>query len=111
MARVGLVGRILAAIGLLAIAAGAVAGMGQEAMTTFDREVDAHNAASKRAIIAKHVDGLIMAIVSESRGIYMSRDRAEAEKFAKPLMADLAMLGAQMEAWRALLPDERKGEI
>jgi methyl-accepting chemotaxis protein len=49
------------------------------------------------------VNGLINAIVMDSRGIYMARDGAEVEKFAKPMQENLKRIEAGVTAWSKLV--------
>jgi methyl-accepting chemotaxis protein len=61
-------------------------------------------ATAHRSIYGERVNGLIYAVVMESRGIYMSKDIEGAKKFATGLVEDLASLQQTMAAWRALVP-------
>ena len=57
--------------------------------------------ASRGTIHLKHINGLVYAIVMESRGIYMSADWKVAEPFAQKLTAQLAELQQTAAAWKA----------
>ena len=61
-----------------------------------------------RALLAKRVDALVLAVVMDSRGIYMSRTSTEAEKFAAPLLVNLGMLEDKVQAWEKLVPPDRR---
>ena len=85
--------------------------LGLHGMQSYGLKVAAMRNASQRAITGEQINGLIYAAVMDSRGIYMARDRAEAEKFAKPLLASLEAIGKAFDAWKALLPDARRPEL
>jgi methyl-accepting chemotaxis protein len=54
----------------------------------------------------ERVNGLIYAVVMESRGIYMSADIPTAKKFAAPMTEYLTRLGQVVEGWRKSVRDE-----
>ncbi|GIL39555.1 methyl-accepting chemotaxis protein [Roseiterribacter gracilis] len=96
--------RIYAVVALLALTAAVLGGIGWWAMETYDQRVDEIAAASSRAVTGERVNGLINAVVMDSRGEYMSRDAAEAEKFGKPLLANLVLIEQRMSEWMKLIP-------
>src|SRR5205807_1835404 len=49
----------------------------------------------------KDINGLVYAVVMESRGIYMSADWNAAEPFARKLTSQLAQLKQTAAAWKA----------
>lgn len=62
-----------------------------------------------RALLAKRVDALVLAVVMDSRGIYMSRSATEVEKYAQPLLVNLAMLDDRVKAWEKLVSPDHRG--
>ncbi|WP_173012664.1 methyl-accepting chemotaxis protein [Niveispirillum sp. SYP-B3756] len=60
-------------------------------------------AASKRAVLSEQINGLINAVVMDSRGIYMARDTAEFEKFAKTMTASLTTLDKRLTGYEAVI--------
>ncbi len=98
---------IVCLMGLFAIAQGVIAvkSLNDYAATTKDLE-----RTSRIATIAEKMNGHVLAVVMESRGIYMSRDWAEAEKFGKPLLATLAQMPPLMEQWQKLMEPEDRAE-
>src|SRR5262252_5097591 len=62
-------------------------------------------AASQGALYAERVDGLIYAVVMESRGIYMSPDVATARKFSVGLLKFNERIGEVMKMWQASVRD------
>jgi hypothetical protein len=59
--------------------------------------------ASERAVIGEQVNGLINAVVMDSRGVYMAKDPAEVERFGKPLLVNLARIQERMSRWSTLV--------
>ena len=104
---IGIASKILAVVGLLALSAIGIAGAGVHAIRVYSQHVDELRLAAERAIAGEQVNGLINAVVMDSRGIYMARDTTEAEKFAKPLLVSLAAIRARMDYWAERLPGDR----
>ena len=107
----GIAGRMLGVVLLLSLAALSVAAIGLGAVLNYGAHVHAMEAAADRAITGERINGLVNAVVMDSRGIYMSRNPAEIEKYAPPLLANLDRLAEQMRAWEALLPAARQSEL
>jgi len=103
--------KVYAVVGLLAVVAVVIAGIAMTTIRTLEVNVDDIQQASERAVLGEQVNGLILAVVMDSRGIYMSRDRQESEKFAKPLLENLRVLEQRMGDWQRLTPAARRGEL
>ncbi|MBM3549616.1 MAG: HAMP domain-containing protein [Alphaproteobacteria bacterium] len=88
---------------ILALVTLFVAGQAVLALRTYDHQVELIQRASQRAVVGERANALVLAVVMDSRGVYMSRDRAEAERFAKPLLATLKQFEARLGEWRALV--------
>ena len=95
--------KLFAVMGLLALTAAAVGGSGIRVAQIYSDEVSAMQQASERAIIGEQVNGLINAVVMDSRGVYMARDASEIEKFGVPLLDNLKRIDARMERWSSLV--------
>lgn len=67
--------------------------------------------ASARAITGERVNGLILAVVMDSRGIYMSTTIEDVEKFAKPLLANLQKMRELMAEWKGLMPEGEEADL
>lgn len=79
------------------------------AVRTFETQDDLNKkmvSASQRALYGEQIDALIYAVVMDSRGIYMSANSAEAEKFAPALLANTVRIEEKLAAWMALVPTE-----
>ena len=96
--------KIYGLVTLMAAVAIAIAALGIHSMRSYEGKIDLIQEASRRAAIGERVNATVLAVVMDSRGIYMSRDRAEAERFAKPLLANVDLLGKRLRDWEALLP-------
>ena len=103
--------RIYAAIVVLALVGLAIGGLGLQGVQTYTAKVAQIRNASQRALIGERLNGLIYAVVMDSRGVYMARDSAESDKFGKPLLANLQRIGSMFEQWKALLPAARRAEL
>jgi methyl-accepting chemotaxis protein len=80
------------------------------ALTNYNSRVAEMQNASQRAFIGEQINSLIYAVVMDSRGVYMARDGAEADKFGKPMLKNLQEIKNLVTAWRELLPQQRKTE-
>jgi len=81
--------------------------IGLVSLETLFRSEDLVNemaATANRSIYGERVNGLIYAVVMESRGIYMAKDTEAAKKFAPGLLQSLKALQNAMAAWRELVP-------
>ena len=103
--------KIYLVIILLAGVAAAIGWVGVSVMQTYAEKVAEMQTAANRAILGEQVNGLINAVVMETRGIDMAGDSAELEKFAAPLLADLTRMDADMTRWLALVPQTHRHEM
>lgn len=100
----GIGGKLLGVVLALAAVALLAAGLGVSGMRSYHDQVAAMTRASSRALLGEQMDKLVTAVVMESRGIYMSADLTEAEKFAPTLLKSLATLQQKTMDWVALAP-------
>ncbi|HEX3860115.1 MAG TPA: methyl-accepting chemotaxis protein [Stellaceae bacterium] len=84
---------------LLAVVAAFISYDGVQTMWTYNRRVHQMQHVTHAAIVGEQVNGLILAVVMDSRGVYMARDLAEAEKYAPLILKNLAGLKAKMAEW------------
>ncbi|MFN4277923.1 MAG: methyl-accepting chemotaxis protein [Ferrovibrio sp.] len=75
---------LIAAIGL-----GAVGFLGVRDIMIYDAKVEELTDTARRAIYAEKINGLVNAVVMDSRGVYMAKDTNDAKRFAKGLLASL----------------------
>src|ERR1700728_3646410 len=93
-------------VGLLAVVAAAIGYLGVDAMRNYNDKVRMIDRASNREIIGERVNGLIYAVVMDSRGIYMAGSRQESEKYAPLVVSNLARIGELMRQWAMLIEPE-----
>jgi methyl-accepting chemotaxis protein len=70
----------------------------------YQKKVQAMENASARALAAERANAIVYAVVMDSRGVYMSRDAAEAARFGKPLLGFLDQLTTVSQDWAAQVP-------
>jgi methyl-accepting chemotaxis protein len=107
--RAGIGARINAAIAVMALVTIAAVAVGIAQLRTYDRVLAAVKNAGERAAIAERVNGLVYAVVMDSRGIYMAADTERAKPFAAGIRRFLAALERDVAAWEALLPPDQRG--
>ncbi|MFC5393302.1 methyl-accepting chemotaxis protein [Bosea vestrisii] len=98
--------QILAAISLLVIAAALAVGLGVHSLGEYAKVTNEMQSAARRSSLAERVNGLVNSVVMESRGIYMSADAVQAERFAPLLLQGLAEIEILMDEWRPLIDDQ-----
>ncbi|MBL8805715.1 MAG: HAMP domain-containing protein [Rhodospirillales bacterium] len=79
-----------------------------DAMRTYNSFNEATVSASRRANSAERVNGLINAVVMDSRGVYMSKTFEESGKYGKGIMASLKLLQAEMDKWASSVKPEQR---
>ena len=96
--------QIFASVALLALTAAITIVIGVQTLSRYAEMTDEMQAASLRMLMAERMNGLVNAVVMDTRGIIMSSDAADGERFAVPLLASLAEMRAVVEQWRPLVP-------
>lgn len=96
--------QIFASVALLGLAAAITIVMGIRTLSGYAAMTDEMQAASARMLMAERMNGLVNAVVMDTRGMIMSRDAGDAERFAGPLLVNLAEIRAVMQQWRPLVP-------
>src|ERR1700730_2491345 len=102
--------KIYAVVGLLSVVSIIIAVVALLALTNYNLRVCEMQSASHRYFIGEQINSMIYAVVMDSRGVYMARDAAEAEKFGKPLLKNLHEIKELITAWHELLPQARKNQ-
>jgi methyl-accepting chemotaxis protein len=100
--------RIVSVVVLLSLVATVLAYVAITGFEQYNRRVGEIDRASHRAIIGERINGLIYQVVMDSRGIYMSADRQESEKFAPLVLQGLAQIHEQMGEWSAIAGASQK---
>jgi methyl-accepting chemotaxis protein len=111
MRKLGLAANIYLVLSLLIVLAATIAAIGINTIWTYEQRVQEIQLASQRGMLGKDANGLVLQIVMDSRGIYMARDRAESEKFARPVLENLKKLRTTMATWEAIVPEPGKSKF
>ena len=96
---------------IMAVVALIIAVLSYDGLMVSERHGETMRNASERATYGERANGLVMSVVSDSRGIYMSADSQKAEKFAVTLMAALDKLGETMAAWERAVPEAQRADF
>jgi methyl-accepting chemotaxis protein len=84
---------------LLSLVAGVLGYVAITGFEQYNQLVQSIDRASERAIIGERINGMIYQVVMDSRGIYMSSDRRESEKFAPLVLLGLGRIREQADQW------------
>jgi methyl-accepting chemotaxis protein len=95
-------------IAILAVVALVVGLMGITTLRAYKYVVDDMKQVSEGAVLAERINGLILAVVMDSRGIYMAQSSAESEKYAAPLLKNLDRLRSVLTEWQGQVPADRR---
>jgi methyl-accepting chemotaxis protein len=106
LANLRLLPKLLLVVGMLSVISACLAGFGIQSIRIGGTLTAVANNFGDRARLADRMNTQVNAVVMESRGIYMSKDKAEAEKFAKPLLAGLDQMERIFRQWAVLAKDE-----
>ncbi len=111
MFQLRLAGKVYFAVAILVAAVVVVGVMGLSTLRSYKTVVDEMGDVSRSAVLGERVNGLILSVVMDSRGIYMAQDRAEAEKYAVPLLKNLDRLRTVLKEWRDQFPADKRGRF
>lgn len=93
--------RLYAVIALLGFLPAVGVVISKITIDSFARDVAALDRLAQGSLYLERINGLVYAVVSESRGIYMSADWQAAEPFAQSLTAKLSELQELTQTWKA----------
>jgi methyl-accepting chemotaxis protein len=96
-----LLSAVTAAVGIVAITG----------FQTYNDKVREIDRASARAAVGERVNSMIYAVVMDSRGIYMSADIKESEKYAPLVLQNLRKIEQLMRQWTDLIGPEDKATM
>jgi methyl-accepting chemotaxis protein len=95
-------------LSLLTAAVGAVAITSFQEYNGMVRDIDR---ASKRAWLSERVNSMLYAVVMDSRGVYMSHDLKESEKYSPLIIKNLRVIADLMREWTSLIRPEDKATM
>jgi methyl-accepting chemotaxis protein len=103
MSKLSLAAKLYAIFGLFAVLIAAITALSDYNSRRSAELMDAVETASRAALNVQHVNSLIYAVVMESRGVYMSTDKASAGKFGEGLLKFNEQLLAVVASWQQLV--------
>lgn len=95
--------RILALVACFALMASAITGLGLVTINDYNRVLKQTDQAHEDAYRGEHLNRLVTATVMESRGVYMSKDVAEAGKYADGVDKNLDAIAQLLTEWKSEL--------
>jgi methyl-accepting chemotaxis protein len=104
----GLTVKVLAGLAVLAISAVAITGVGIYVIQRAERMGEEVRAADQRKYLGERLNGLVMAVVMDSRGIYMAPSTERARPFAQGLLRFLRQFEQTFEQMRPLVTPDRR---
>ena len=99
MSKLSLAAKLYAIFGLFAVLIAAITALSDYNSRRGAELMDAVETASRAALNVQRVNSLVYAIVMESRGVYMSTDKAGASKFGEGLLKFNEQLLAVVASW------------
>jgi methyl-accepting chemotaxis protein len=111
MKNLKMITKIYVLSGLLLLIGGAIGLQAYHSMARFSDISGKMENAAKRSFLGEQMNGLVFAVVMDSRGIYMSTDAEGVEKFGKPLLANLEKIKTVLQEWKAAIPAEQASEF
>ena len=103
MSKLSLAAKLYAIFGLFAVLIAAITALSDYNSRRSAELMDAVWTASRAALNVQRVNSLVYAVVMESRGVYMSTDKAGASKFGEGLLKFNEQLMAVVASWEQLV--------
>ncbi len=103
--------RVYALIVLLGSVAIGIATLAWYALSVYQTKVDRIQEASQSAVIGETINATVLAIVMDSRGVYIAASPAEVENFGKPLLVNLRKLDDLLGQWERATPPDLRGDF
>jgi methyl-accepting chemotaxis protein len=103
MSKLSLAAKLYAIFGLFAVLIAAITALSDYNSRRSAELMDAVETASRAALNVQRVNSLVYAVVMESRGVYMSTDKAGASKFGEGLLKFNEQLMAVVASWEQLV--------
>lgn len=101
-------GKINFLVGILSLVALIVGGLSLFAISEYTRRIADFDNAATRAYKGESLNRAVTSVVMEARGIYASKDSADAEKFGQGLMKSLEQIDKVLDSWQPLVPQEQR---
>ena len=85
--------------------------IGLMSMLKYNELAEKMENASARAVVGEQVNAQILAVVMDSRGIYMSTTQEDVEKYGKPLLKNIEKINELMTEWKELMPKGQEAQL
>lgn len=105
---ISIANKIYLIVGVLVLLAVAVGVTGLTSARKIDAQATKIDESWKRVYFAEKMNGMVLSVVADSRGIYMSQTPEEASKFATPLLETLKQIEPLIKEWGAIAPASRR---
>jgi methyl-accepting chemotaxis protein len=100
--------KLMLVAAVLIVCAAAIGGVAMQTLLRSEALVDEMERSANRSILGERVNGLIYAVVMDSRGVYMAKGADEGKKFADGINKSLNAMQAAMKEWSGLVPEGDK---
>jgi methyl-accepting chemotaxis protein len=97
--------QIFGAFAIFALTATLAVGLGVQTLSRYAALTNEVEAVTRRTLMIERMDNLVNGTVMESRGIYLAKDAADAERFVVPLLGNLQEIEQLLRDWRMLPGD------
>lgn len=103
--------KIYSMVGILVLLSIFIGAIGLNTLREYNKQTSAIINSSRRAQLGEQINALVLSVVADSRGIYMSATPEEANKYAPPLVASLKVIQEKIAEQQSLLPKDRATEL
>lgn len=111
MKNLSITAKIYVLAALLASIAAIIGLIGVNGMSVFNGRAQAMGNVSQQALQGEKINGLVFAVVMDSRGIYMANDQKDVEKYGTPLLKNLAKIEALLNEWEEIITPTEKADF
>ncbi|MBL8644970.1 MAG: MCP four helix bundle domain-containing protein [Rhodospirillaceae bacterium] len=111
MKNLGITTKIYVLAGLLAAIAAVIGILGVNAMSVFNTRAQAMANVSQQALYGEKLNGLVFAVVMDSRGIYMAKGPEDVEKYGKPLLKNLDAATELLNDWEKIITPAEEADF
>ena len=103
--------KIYLALSALVLALVIVGALDFRTLRTADRTVDTIIVNARASGMVERLNGLVYAVVMDTRGVFMAKDQKDAERFAVPLLKNLEGIEALVRSLGAVLPAGQHADV
>jgi methyl-accepting chemotaxis protein len=111
LSRFGLGSRIAAVVLLLSALAAGLGWLGIDALGRLEEKATDTRNGAKRALIGQTINGLVYAVVMDSRGVYMAKDAGDARRYGEPLLKNLKTIESKVAEWERWIGESERADF